>query len=65
MDAGTSLLWVVDPEEETIRAFRPGEPTQVYRAGDLADASPVLGAFELDVADFFGTLRELAGEPGG
>ena len=57
MRAGTKLLWVVDPEEETIRAFRPGERARVARAGDTLDALPVLATFELDVGAFFAAVR--------
>ncbi|MFN0093597.1 MAG: Uma2 family endonuclease [Dehalococcoidia bacterium] len=49
MAAGTRLLWIVDPEEESIRAFRPGGPTTIHRPGDIIDAEPVLHGFQLDV----------------
>ena len=57
MRAGTKLLWVVDPYEETIRAFRPGQDARVARAGDTLDALPVLADFSLDVGAFFASLR--------
>jgi Uma2 family endonuclease len=58
MESGTKLLWVVDPEEQTIRVFRPGETSLVFRTGDVLDAEPVLKGFELDLADFFATVLE-------
>jgi len=58
MQAGTRLLWVVDPEEETIRVFRPGERSRVHRPGDVITAEPVLRGFSLDLADFFASVRE-------
>ena len=58
MESGTKLLWVIDPGEETIRAYRPGATARVFRAGDVIDAEPVLQGFELDIADFWATVRE-------
>ena len=58
MESGTKLLWVVDPEEQTIRVFRPGETSLVFRTGDVLDAEPVLKGFELDLADLFATVLE-------
>jgi Uma2 family endonuclease len=61
MEAGTQLLWVVDPDDETVRVYRPGEQPRTYRPGDTIDASPVLKDFRLDIAAFFADLREEAG----
>jgi len=60
MAAGTQLLWVIDPEDQTIHVYRPGEPARVVRAGETLDALPVLRSFTLDVADFFAAVREEA-----
>ena len=56
MQAGTLLLWVIDPEQRTILAYRPGEAARVSRAGDRVEAEPVLHGFSLDVAEFFASL---------
>ncbi len=58
MRAGTRLLWVVNPENETITAYRPGEVTTVHRAGSTIDAKPVLESFSLDVAALFDAARD-------
>lgn len=58
MRAGTRLLWIVDPEDESIAVHRPGEPVAFYRAPAIIDAKPVLSAFALDVAALFAVLHE-------
>jgi Uma2 family endonuclease len=60
MSSGTRLLWIVDPEEEWIRVYRPGEPGRTYRVGETLDARPVLTDFTLDLAAFFARVREAA-----
>jgi Uma2 family endonuclease len=55
---GTSLVWVIDPDRETITSFRPGEAGIVHRRGDVLDARPVLREFGLDVAELFDAVSE-------
>ncbi|MFN8506439.1 MAG: Uma2 family endonuclease [Dehalococcoidia bacterium] len=55
---GTALLWLVDPEDESITVFRPGAEAQTAVAGDTLDAAPVLSAFSLDVAGLFAAVRD-------
>jgi Uma2 family endonuclease len=55
--AGTRLLWIVDPELESITVYRPGEGPQIARAGSELDARPVLRDFRLNVADLFSVLH--------
>ncbi len=55
---GTQLLWLVDPEDETITAFRPNAEAITAAAGDIIDAAPVLSAFTLDVAGLFAAVRD-------
>lgn len=62
MAAGTQLLWIVDPEDETVRVYRPDEAARTYRAGDVLDARPVLSDFSLDLAAFFARVREAAAD---
>jgi Uma2 family endonuclease len=57
MRAGTQLLWVIDPEMETITSHRPGESPTVHASGGLP-ASPVLAGFVLDVERLFAILHE-------
>lgn len=58
MRSGTRLLWIIDPETETITAYHPGEPPSVHRAPAVINAQPVLRAFQLDLAALFAVLHE-------
>jgi len=53
--AGTEIVWDVDPEAETISAYRSGDPATatVYRVSDTADAEPVLPGWRLNVTELF------------
>lgn len=57
MRAGTTLLWLVDPEREAITAYVRGEEQRVFRAGAMIDARPVLKDFSLDVGALFERVR--------
>lgn len=55
-EAGTRIVWDVDPEARTIAAFADGDPTtpaRTFRPGETADAEPVLPGWHLAVADIF------------
>lgn len=56
--AGIPLVWIVDLEERTIAAHRPGQPSTIHRAGDVIDAAPVLSEFALDVGELFAALDD-------
>ena len=58
MRNGTRLLWIVDPEDESITVFRQDTDSHTYVPGDIIDAVPVLSAFALDVAALFAALRD-------
>jgi Uma2 family endonuclease len=58
MRAGTGLLWFVDPETESITAYRPGQAPTVHRAPAVIGALPVLRDFHLDVASLFAYLHD-------
>ena len=55
-EAGTIVVWDVDPEARTVAAFVAGDPatpSTTYRPGDTADAEPALPGWRLVVADIF------------
>jgi Uma2 family endonuclease len=58
--AGTQLIWVVDPETETVAIYRPDRAPEVRGAPAILDATPVLQGFSLDLTALFATLH--AGE---
>ncbi len=54
-EAGTLVVWDVDPKAQTIRAYPASAPTQatVFRAGDMASAEPAVPGWTVAVAEFF------------
>ncbi len=54
--AGVRLVWIIDPEERTLDAHRPGEPSQHYAGEGIVTGVPVLAEFELDLGKLFGLL---------
>jgi Uma2 family endonuclease len=50
---GTRLLWIVDPELETVMVYREGEFQGVFRAPQTLDGSPVLREWSIGLADLF------------
>jgi Uma2 family endonuclease len=53
--AGTLVVWDVDPLAETITAYRgdPHTPVAVFRAGDVADAEPAVPGWRVPVDEIF------------
>jgi Uma2 family endonuclease len=57
--AGVKLVWIVDPELETLTAYSPGAPHSVHRAPEVINAAPALPEFRLDLAALFAPLHDL------
>jgi Uma2 family endonuclease len=55
-EAGTLVVWDVDPMARTIASYRAESPTQpdIYRAGETADAEPAVPGWNIAVNDVFG-----------
>lgn len=54
-EAGTQVVWDVDPVNETIAVFRasdPDEPT-IYRRGEIAEAEPAVPGWRMPVEEVF------------
>jgi Uma2 family endonuclease len=58
MRTGVSLLWVVDPADERVTVYRPGESPSTFQAPAVINAAPVLPDFELDLAALFAILPD-------
>lgn len=50
-EAGTLVVWDVDPEAETIRVYRSTDPTTptVYAKGTIAEAEPAVPGWTVEV----------------
>ncbi|HML98430.1 MAG TPA: Uma2 family endonuclease [Tepidiformaceae bacterium] len=56
--AGTRLVWVIDPELETVSVYRPEAAPTFHRRPAILDAAPVLPGFRLDLGAYFKAIRE-------
>lgn len=54
-EAGTLVVWDVDPRGQTVTKYAAGNPTAgtVFRVGDIADAEPAVPGWRLEVATLF------------
>ena len=52
-EAGTLVVWDVDPLGRTITCYRPGQPPAVFLAGGTADAEPAVPGWRIAVDDVF------------
>jgi Uma2 family endonuclease len=50
---GIPLVWVVDPEQQTISVFAEGEAARVLVVGDTLDGGSLLPGFELGLIELF------------
>ncbi|MFL5342139.1 MAG: Uma2 family endonuclease [Gemmataceae bacterium] len=58
-EAGTSVVWDVDPVARTISVYRSGQaavPAAVYRPGDTAEAEPAVPGWRIAVDAIFAGL---------
>ena len=54
--AGTSLIWVIDPERRTARVVTPHQPPRRIAAGDILDGGDVIPGFSCPVSELFDGL---------
>lgn len=54
-DAGTAVVWDVDPRARTVRSYRADRPQQpaTFHPGDVADAEPALPGWRVAVHELF------------
>src|SRR5262249_60812611 len=53
--AGTQVVWDVDPLAETVAVYRLSAPTQpiIFKRGDVADAEPAVPGWRMAVDEIF------------
>lgn len=56
--SGTRLIWVIDPELESITVHRMGAPEEFHENTGTLSAEPVLPGFSLDLEEFFRVVRD-------
>lgn len=58
MRSGVRILWVIDPDSETVTVWEPGALPRDYAAPAKLNAAPVLKDFELDIEELFAVLHD-------
>lgn len=53
LEAGAKLVWVIDPVQETIHAYRADGTVHLFGRSDALTAEPVLPEFTVSVAELF------------
>jgi len=53
LDAGTRLVWVIDPESKTVSVYRSLSSARVLTAKDTLDGADVLAGFSVAVQELF------------
>lgn len=53
MNAGVTLLWLIDPESETVTAWQRGAEPRVVAGRETLDAGIVLPGFVVDLGELF------------
>jgi Uma2 family endonuclease len=51
--AGVKVVWVADPENQTVTAHRPSQQPQVFGPADTLNVPDVIPGFQFPVADLF------------
>jgi Uma2 family endonuclease len=53
LTAGCRAVWIINPKQESLTVYRPGQAPQVLRKTDSVDGGEVLPGFACPVADLF------------
>ena len=62
LEAGTRLIWVIDPERRVARVYRADGSMTVLREGDALDGEDVLPGFSYGLKDLFKSPLSRMGE---
>jgi Uma2 family endonuclease len=53
LDAGVALVWIIDPRDQTVTAYRPGAAPELFNVRQELSAEPHLPGFRVPVAELF------------
>jgi Uma2 family endonuclease len=56
LEAGTRLVWVIDPRRETVMVYRSRDDIRILGRDDELDAADVLPGFKLALSELFGAM---------
>ncbi|MCS7186370.1 MAG: Uma2 family endonuclease [Armatimonadetes bacterium] len=54
LQAGTKIVWVVDPESKTVAVYTPPNHIRILREDETLDGGDVLPEFKVQVKELFG-----------
>ena len=61
LHGGVRLIWIVDPDDETVTVYQQDRQPTTHLPPARLDASPVLPGFTLDLGELFGELDDVVG----
>jgi len=53
LDVGVRMVWVINPDLQTVDVYQPGAPSRRFNVGDTLVGDPVIPGFALPVSDLF------------
>lgn len=53
LDAGCTLVLIVDPEEETLHSYRSRSQIQIFEKGEVVDCTAAVAGWTLSIAEVF------------
>jgi Uma2 family endonuclease len=53
LDAGVPLVWVIEPDDQTVKVCRPGQPSETFNINQRLPEYPAMPGFSPTVADLF------------
>ena len=53
LDAGTCMVWVIDPVLENVTVYRPGKVSKIFKIGDILTGEDVIEGFSCPVLKLF------------
>jgi Uma2 family endonuclease len=56
-ESGTRLLWVLNPEEQTVLVYHSPQPDRLLRPGDFLDGETIIPGFSMPVGELFAELE--------
>ena len=54
---GVQMVWVIDPEAQTISVLVPGQDGQVLTSNDILEGGSILAGFSVSVAEIFAQMQ--------
>lgn len=63
LNNGVKLVWLIDPDDQTVRIFRPGQPSTTLAAAQEIDGGDELPGFRCALSEFFRLPKDQDKQP--